>query len=86
MSLSTISAHSISAIEHSRTYHAASLTVCPRLQMCMGCIDSFLFVYLEQLGAPVLLMGVCMAVTCAIELPVFKYSVRSACISTHLSQ
>lgn len=44
------------------------------VQVCVGVIDGYLFVYLEALGAPILLMGACLAVICAIELPVFLYS------------
>lgn len=44
------------------------------MQACAGVIDGYLFVYLEKLGAPVLLMGLMLAVTAAMELPVFRYS------------
>ena len=40
----------------------------------MGIIDGYLFVYLDDLGAPATVMGACLATICAIELPVFMYS------------
>jgi hypothetical protein len=46
------------------------------VQACVGVIDGYLFVYLDSLGAPILLMGACLTVICAIELPVFMFSGR----------
>lgn len=46
------------------------------MQVCVGVIDGYLFVYLDALGAPVLLMGACLSVVCVVELPVFMHSGR----------
>lgn len=44
------------------------------VQVCVGVIDGYLFVYLDSLGAPPLLLGSCLAVICSAEIPVFAYS------------
>lgn len=46
------------------------------MQVCIGAIDGYLFVYLDSLGAPPLLLGSCLAVVCSAEIPVFAYSGR----------
>ena len=46
------------------------------VQVCVGVIDGYLFVYLDAIGAPVLLLGACLTVVCAVELPVFLHSGR----------
>ena len=53
---------------------ACAFTARAWLQACAGVIDGYLFVYLEKLGASVLLMGLMLAVTAGMELPVFRYS------------
>lgn len=44
------------------------------MQVCIGAIDGYLFVYLDSLGAPPLLLGSCLAVVCSAEIPVFAFS------------
>jgi MFS transporter, PPP family, 3-phenylpropionic acid transporter len=44
------------------------------VQVCVGVIDGYLFVYLDQLGAPPSLLGACLMMIGAAELPVFAYS------------
>lgn len=44
------------------------------LQVCLGVIDGYLFVYLDRLGAPPLLMGACLAVVSSAEIPIFAFS------------
>eukprot|EP00892_Ulva_mutabilis_P006319 jgi/Ulvmu1/4059/UM019_0036.1 len=44
--------------------------------VCGGAIDGYLFVYLDELKAPPLLMGSCLAVICCAEVPVFAFSGR----------
>jgi hypothetical protein len=40
----------------------------------VGVIDGYLFVYLDSLGAPATMLGACLAMVCAAELPVFAFS------------
>lgn len=44
------------------------------MQVCVGVIDGYLFVYLDLLGAPPALLGTCLLMICCAELPVFAYS------------
>lgn len=43
-------------------------------QVCVGVIDGFLFVYMDQLGAPPALLGACLLMIGCAELPIFQYS------------
>lgn len=44
------------------------------VQVCNGVIDGYLFVYLDMLGAPPALLGLCLLLICCVELPVFAWS------------
>lgn len=44
------------------------------MQICVGVIDGYLFVYLDMLGAPPALFGACLFAIGCVELPVFTYS------------
>jgi MFS transporter, PPP family, 3-phenylpropionic acid transporter len=46
------------------------------VQGCIGVISGFLYVYLASLGAPTLLVGACLVMTCVTELPTFMFSGR----------
>jgi len=49
---------------------------CVVFGFAMGTIDSWLFVFLQSLGAPPTLMGLTLTVTCAVEAPVFFFAGR----------
>lgn len=44
------------------------------MQVCSGIVDGYLFVYLDELGAPPLLLGACLVAVCSVEIPVFAFS------------
>jgi len=55
---------------------APFFATCAVFGFAMGTIDSWLFVFLESLGAPPTLMGLTLTVTCIVEAPVFFFAGR----------
>ncbi|KAK9796993.1 hypothetical protein WJX73_010487 [Symbiochloris irregularis] len=71
--------HSMSAVERvwavvSRGEVAVFLVMAVMFGYGMGTIDSFMFIYLRELGGTEFLMGLCIATMCAAEAPVFHFA------------
>jgi len=64
------------ALRHGRFLELAACALA--WGFCVGVIEGFLFLALEDLGAPAVLWGATLTVTCAAEVPVFHYATALA--------